>query len=125
LLAEPINSANVLIEVSGAFDSKDFCLLLEGKAFVKINPISSHDEFETALDDYFNSTRHSDFLPTEEDLEKIKIILNWIVKNRNYVRIFYLRKYQSKEVLFKDLSSNINIAPIESQSTFDIKDLIK
>lgn len=125
LLAEPINSANVLIEVSGAFDNKDYSLLLEGKAFIKKNPIGSHDAFETALDDYFDNTQRIDFLPSDEDLEKIKIILNWIVKNRNYVRIFYLKKYGSKEDLFKDLSSNINTAPIDSQSTFDIKDLIK
>lgn len=125
LLSEPINSANALIEISGAFNSKDFCLLLKGKAFIKKNPISTTDGFENALDDYFNETRQVDFMPTEEDLEKIKIILNWIIKNRHQVRVFYLKNYNNREELYHAMNSTINNTPVEIQSTFNIKDLIK
>ncbi|HPI37227.1 MAG TPA: exonuclease domain-containing protein [Ignavibacteriaceae bacterium] len=125
LLSEPINSANALIEISGAFNSKDFCLLLKGKAFIKINPISTTGGFENALDDYFNETRQLDFMPTEEDLEKIKIILNWIIKNRHQVRVFYLKNYTNREDLYLAMNSTVNNTPVEIQSTFNIKDLIK
>ncbi len=48
------------------------------------------------MDDYYSGTIQSDANPTEEDLEKMKITLNWLVKNRNQVRVFYLKDYAIK-----------------------------
>ncbi len=111
LLSEPINSANVLFEMTeNVF--RDYILLLSGRVFIKENALEKEDgprnkyrdRFETALDDFYNNTINVDNTPSEEDLEKMKIILNWIVKNRNKVRIFYMKDYNSKEELYSALS---------------------
>jgi DNA polymerase-3 subunit epsilon len=120
LLAEPVNSANVLFEISEKF-GKDFILMLKGKIFIKKYAMDSKDFFEEALDDYYSNTIHNNILPNEEDIEKMKITLNWLIKNRNKVRTFYLKEFSSKEDLYSKLSSfNINYQPPET-STFDIK----
>lgn len=103
LLSEPINKANVLFEISEGLN-KDFILLLEGKYFIKKNSDSGKDNFEYALEDFFSNTIRTDINPTEEDLEKMKISLNWIAKNRNKVRIYYLKDFNSEEELFAAVS---------------------
>jgi len=63
-------------------------------------------------------------MPTEEDLEKMKISLNWLIKNRNKVRIFYLKDYFSKEELYNAISkfSKFNDSP--DVSFYDINHLV-
>jgi DNA polymerase-3 subunit epsilon len=123
LLAEPVNSAKVLFEVSETF-AKDYVLMIAGKIFIKKYAIDDKDYFEEALDDYFSGTINLDILPNEEDLEKMKITLNWLIKNRNKVRTFYLKDYTSKDKLYINLSSfNTQNSPPEA-STFDIKNFI-
>jgi DNA polymerase III subunit epsilon len=119
LLAEPVNSAKVLFEVSEPF-AKDYVLMIAGKIYIKKYAIDDKDYFEEALDDYFSETMNINILPHEEDLEKMKITLNWLIKNRNKARIFYLKDYSSKEELYTNLSSfNKHNNPPEA-STFDI-----
>jgi len=128
LLSEPINKANVLFEVSEGIN-KDYVLLLEGKYFIKKESVSGNDNFEIALDDFYSHTSRIDINPTEEDLEKMKISLNWLAKNRNKVRIFYLKDFSSKEELFSAISSNkasskksarnFNLRRIVVQDSFD------
>lgn len=128
LLSEPINKANVLFEVSEGIN-KDYVLLLEGKYFIKKESVSDNDNFEIALDDFYSQTSRIDINPTEEDLEKMKISLNWLAKNRNKVRIFYLKDFGSKEELFSAISSNkasskksarnFNLRRIVVQDSFD------
>jgi len=103
LLSEPINKANVLFEISEGLN-KDYILLLEGKYFIKKNSDSGQDNFEYALEDFYSNTIRTDINPTEEDLEKMKISLNWIAKNRNKVRIYYLKDFHSEEELFAAVS---------------------
>ena len=122
LLSEPINKANVLFEVSEGLN-KDHILLLEGKYFIKKSSNSGKDSFEEALDDYFAHTIQTDINPTEEDLEKMKISLNWLTKNRNKVRIFYLKEFLSKEELFNAVSSNKS-ASKKSSKNFNLKRLV-
>ncbi len=123
LLAEPVNSANVLFEINEQF-GRDYILMLEGKIFIKKYAMDSKDYFEDALDDYYSGAIQNDILPDEEDLEKMKITLNWLIKNRNKVRAFYLKEFLSKEELYMQLSSfNHNYAPPEA-STFDIRNFL-
>jgi DNA polymerase III subunit epsilon len=122
LLSEPINKANVLFEVSEGLN-KDHILLLEGKYFIQKSSNSGKDSFEEALDDYFAHTIQTDINPTEEDLEKMKISLNWLTKNRNKVRIFYLKEFLSKEELFNAVSSNES-ASKKSSKKFNLKRLV-
>lgn len=121
LLSEPINKANVLFEIFEGLN-KDYILLLVGKYFIKQNSVSGKDNFENALDDFYSHTSRIDMNPTEEDLEKMKISLNWLTKNRNKVHIFYLKDYQSKEELYEAISSNK--VPLKKKSrNFNLKRL--
>jgi excinuclease UvrABC nuclease subunit len=121
LLAEPVNKANVLFEITERVN-KDYILLLEGKYFIKKDSVSGRDSFEDALDDYFSNTIRTDINPTEEDLEKMKISINWLTKNRNKVRIFYLKDFSSKEELFGALASN-KASSKKSYKNFNIRKL--
>jgi len=98
ILAEPINSANALIEISEGY-KKDFLLLIEGKVFIKDFLPEEKDIFEQALSDYYDGTINVFRGVNEDDLERIKISLAWLVKNRNKARFYYLRDYESKEEL--------------------------
>lgn len=125
LLAEPVNLANVLFEVAESF-GKDYILMLEGKIFIKKYFLNEKDLFEEALDDYFAQTLNLKSMPDEEDLEKMKITLNWLVKNRNKVRIFYLKEFRSKQELYSKLSQfNYRVNEVLAESAFDIKFFLK
>lgn len=124
LLSEPVNSANVLIEIEGPFGS-DYLLMLTGKIFVKNYFVKEKDKFEEAVEDYYSNTMFYDYNPDIEDLEKIKITLNWIIKNRNNVKIFYLKDYTSKDELYSMLSKNKYTYNYPSESVFDIKEIYK
>ncbi len=123
LLSEPVNLANVLFEIVEG-NNHDYILMLTGKIYIKKNVIKGKDNFEEALDDYFEMTINRKIMPDEEDLEKIKITLNWLVKNRNKVRVFYLKEYTSKQDLYSKLSSFNNTADIPEDTYFDMKFLI-
>jgi DNA polymerase-3 subunit epsilon len=121
LLAEPVNKANVLFEITEGINH-DYILLLEGKYYIKKDSHTEKDSFEDALDDYFANTIRNDINPTEEDLEKMKISLNWLTKNRNKVNIFYLKDLRSKEELFGALTSN-RASSKKSYKNFNLKRL--
>lgn len=123
LLAEPVNSANILIEINEGFE-KDFILMLSGKIYIKKYTLFKNDHFEESVDDYFERTKRIDLIPTEEDLEKMKIMLNWLIKNRNKVRIFYLKDYNSKHELYSELSQFNKVYGEPLEATFDIKNFI-
>jgi len=114
LLAEPVNKANVLFEITEGINH-DYILLLEGKYYIKKNSQTEKDSFEDTLDDYFSNTIRTDINPTEEDLEKMKISLNWLTKNRN-------KNFSSKEELFGALTSN-RAASKKSYKNFNLKRL--
>ncbi|MBK9099210.1 MAG: GIY-YIG nuclease family protein [bacterium] len=122
LLSEPINKANVLFDVTEGIN-KDHILLLEGKYFIRKDSASGKDIFENAIDDYYSHTNRIDINPTEEDLEKMKISLNWLTKNRNKVRIFYLKDYSSKAELFNAVSSNKAVSKKSSRS-FNLRRIV-
>jgi DNA polymerase-3 subunit epsilon len=107
ILAEPINKANVLIEISEN-NNLDYILFLEGKIFIKDYFIKEEDYFDIALDDYFENTLQLLAGMEEKDLEKIKISLSWLVKNRNKVKIHYLREYKNKTELYKNFKFNFS-----------------
>lgn len=118
LLSEPINKANVLIEVNGKKNFlrnenfsdgasgfiNDYILMLEGKIYIKKYFLKDENQFDVALDDYFQHNKNTNIFPSNEDLEKMKIILNWITRNRTQVKFYYLRDFSSKEELFLKLS---------------------
>lgn len=122
LLKEPVNSANVLFEVSEKFGS-DYILMIEGKIYIKEYKVNGDYSFDTAIEDYYSETINTRPLPSEEDLEKMKIILNWIIKNRNNVKVYYLKDYHNKEELFKEVSMYKTLEKESySESTIDLND---
>ncbi len=104
ILAEPINKANALIEIKDSL-TPDYILFLEGKVFLKDYYIKEQDFFDVALEDFFENTIHLLAGMENRDLEKIKISLSWLIKNRNKVKIHYLKDYNTKEELFVQLQS--------------------
>jgi len=121
ILAEPVNRANVLFEINSRFEN-DYVLMLEGKFFIKKYLHDHKDNFDQALDDYYGNTIKTDSNPTDEDLEKMKITLNWLVKNRNQVRVFYLKDYLSKTELFENISRNSDKIFTVSEKVIQVKE---
>lgn len=105
LLREPVNKANVWISVSGDGGVMDHFLLLQGKVYIRNFSSGGYDNFENALDDWFEGNERLDLQPTDEDYERMRIILNWAAQNRDRVKIFYLTEYQTKIQLFKKMST--------------------
>lgn len=79
ILAEPVNNANVLVEIND-FVNKDFILLIEGKVYIKDYLLNEKDYFETALEDYYAGSIQLFQNIDKRDLEKIKIAVAWMVK---------------------------------------------
>lgn len=98
ILAEPINKANVLIEVGGPVGN-DYMILIDGKIVFKENFIEAKNQFDDVLEDYFTGTILSDKIIYDKDLEKLRIGLSWLSKNREKIKVHYLKKYKSTEEL--------------------------
>lgn len=101
ILAEPINKANALIEIQGAKEN-DYLLLLEGKPFIKNFFPDKNDLFDDAINSYFDGTISIFKGLDERDLERLKISLNWLVKNKTRIKIHYLKEYKGVEELARD-----------------------
>ncbi len=121
ILAEPVNRANVLFEINSRFEN-DYVLMLEGKFYIKKYLHDHKDTFEHALDDFFNGTINTASNPTDEDLEKMKITLNWLVRNRNQVRVFYLKDFISKAELFENISRNSDKIYSGAENVIQVKE---
>ncbi|MEJ5263209.1 MAG: exonuclease domain-containing protein [Ignavibacterium sp.] len=115
LLSEPINKAKVLIEILSPF-ANDYLILFNGKVFIKGYLYDNKNKFEEVIDDFYSGVIFNEELPTEEDLEKLKIVLQWLIKNRNRVNVFYFKNYKNKQELFENINNNDN-----SENTIDNK----
>ncbi|MFH1195930.1 MAG: hypothetical protein V1720_09445 [bacterium] len=116
IIAEPLNSTKLLVEISEG-NKKDYLLFLEGKVLIKDFPLNEKEIFEEALDDYFSGTINLFRELENKDLEQMKISLSWLVKNRNKVRLYYLRNYSVQEELYRDSSQGIRKSlQVKSQS---------
>ncbi|MEG8945847.1 exonuclease domain-containing protein [Rosettibacter firmus] len=102
ILSEPINKAKVLIEIAGT-KHNDYILMLEGKLYIRNFIIDEKSLFDEKLEDYFEGTKNLFDEVTPADLEKMKISLSWLSKNRQRIKIHYLSKYSGITELAKDL----------------------
>lgn len=105
ILAEPINKANVLIEILGS-GKNDYMLLLDGKMYLKNYILNEKDRFDDILNEFFSGDIQLIKDLTEKDLESLRIALSWLVKNRNRIKVHYLKDYQSVEQLGPNLIFN-------------------
>jgi DNA polymerase III subunit epsilon len=124
LIAEPVNTANVLFEIDEGF-GRDYILMIQGKIYLKKYGGKTKDYYEDAIDDYYEGTLNLSVLPNEEDLEKMKITLNWLIRHRNNVRVFYLKDYNSKKALYSNLKSSSSKNSIPDESIFDINTFLE
>lgn len=124
LIAEPVNNANVLFEIDEGF-GRDYILMLKGKIYIKKYNGRERNFFDEAIDDYYDGTLNISALPDDEDLEKMKISLNWLIKHRNKVRIFYLKDYSNKKEMFAQLKNGGIINNLPDESVFDINTFLE
>lgn len=96
ILSEPINKANILLEIKDTA-KLDYILMLKGKVIVKDEIFEEHCRFMDVLEDYFSGTIGLFEKLEERDLERVKIVLSWLVKNKERANIYYLNDYESKE----------------------------
>jgi DNA polymerase III subunit epsilon len=102
ILSEPMNKANALIEVNSQ-PKNDYILLLAGKMFLKNFFVDTQDNFEAVLEEYFEHSIYDNYELTDKDLERIKISLSWLIKNRNGIKVHYLKNFTSVEELYANL----------------------
>lgn len=122
LLSEPVNKANILIVVREG-RNKDMIAFLNGRVFVKDYILSKESDFFDALDEYFEGTIQRSSLADDEDLEKLKICMNWMVKNRSNLSIYYLKDFTSREELFSSLAIKHAEAPQNNNYIYNIENL--
>lgn len=99
LIKGQINKAAVLIKIHSA-GKDDYLLLINGKLYIKNFPLDAPRCFENALESYFNGDLQLFAELTEKDLERLKIALTWLLKNRLKVKIVDLNNFTSKEEAF-------------------------
>ncbi|MBI9070113.1 MAG: GIY-YIG nuclease family protein [Melioribacteraceae bacterium] len=102
ILAEPINKANAFIQIRSSF-GREYILMLQGKVFIKDDLTDEKNLFNSAIDDYFSGTINIFDKLEERDLERTKITLSWLVKNRTQAQLYYLSEYSSKEELYLNI----------------------
>ncbi len=102
ILAEPVNRAKVLIEIKDSSET-DYLLMLEGKILIKDYIVDNKLNFDNALEEYFAGTVNIFNELTDEDLEKMKISLTWLARNRTKIKIHYLKDFNSKQELMQNL----------------------
>ncbi len=113
IIAEKINEANILFVVKDS-DKSDFIVLTKGRVFIKNFWLDEKGSFDAAIEDYYGDTINLFSGLYDKDLEKIKITVNWLVKNRYKTELFYLKDYTSKSELFVAVNSKVRAAvPVE------------
>lgn len=86
-ISEPVNKANILIEIKEE-NRNDFLLLCNGKIYLKNDPVNGNAGFEQAFEVYKNHDKEYYInAPEERDLERLKILMSWLVKNKDKFRI--------------------------------------
>lgn len=95
----PVNKANALIQIKSSRQN-DLLLLIEGRMLIKDFFLDERDYFDTALKDYYSGTIKLFENLSDKYLERLKISLNWLVKNRNIIKVYYLDDFNSQEELF-------------------------
>lgn len=114
ILKEPINKANVMIEILGT-KNNDYLLMLEGKVFIKDFIIEQKPLFEKALENYFSGTVQLFKELADKDLERLKISLSWLVRNKTRIKVHYLKDYVS----YKQLAMNLKFSANEMKNYYE------
>ncbi|MGE5411262.1 MAG: hypothetical protein ACM3MI_09915 [Clostridiales bacterium] len=82
------------------------------------------DTFDGAIEDYFSGTLFASLAVNKKDLEKIKITLNWLIRNRNSVKVYYLKDFRTKNELYKHITSGRTLKIHKPPIKLDIRNFI-
>jgi hypothetical protein len=63
--------------------------------------LENHSEFDSLLEDFFEGTIFNQTKISQTNLERLKIALSWLVKNKTQIKIHYLNDFKTKEELAK------------------------
>jgi len=102
VFSEPINKTNAVIKVSCA-NKSDLILIKWGKVYIQNFDNCKKEYFNTLIDDYYKGTIFIDNDLDEKNLERMRIILSWIIKNKSQIKIFYLKNYPDKNTLLSSV----------------------
>ncbi len=102
ILAEPVNSANALVEIKGS-ERNDYLLFLNGNFHIKYDITEEKNFFDVALDDYFSGAINYEEKISAETIEYFKIALAWLNSKRDLINIYYLKDFETKEELFRSV----------------------
>ncbi|MCK9279049.1 MAG: exonuclease domain-containing protein [Melioribacteraceae bacterium] len=91
-IKEPINQANLLIEIKREIGS-DFILMKDGKVAIFNFFNNENGKFFNLLEEHFETVfqMKEDF--DIKDIERIKIIMSWLSKNKMLYNLYYLKNY--------------------------------
>jgi DNA polymerase-3 subunit epsilon len=103
ILKEPINKTNVIIKIFSQ-NFPEYLLIKEGKVFIKDFDGCDDQKFIELIDEFYNKTLFTNITLCDKDLNRIRITLSWLIKNRNCYKIYYLNNFTSSERLFNSVS---------------------
>jgi len=91
-IKEPINQANLLIEIKREIGS-DFILMKDGRVAIYNYFNSENWKFFNLLEEHFETVLQLKEDLDIKDIERIKIIMSWLSKNKTLFNIYYLKNY--------------------------------
>ncbi|MFA7287859.1 MAG: exonuclease domain-containing protein [Melioribacteraceae bacterium] len=91
-IKEPINQANLLIEIKREIGS-DFILMKDGKVAIYNFFNNENGKFFNLLEEHFEIIFQLKEDLDVRDIERIKIIMSWLSKNKMLFSIYYLKNY--------------------------------
>lgn len=102
LIKTPINKSEVLLKIRG-YQNNDLILINKGKVIIK-NYDVSNQKFKEETDFYYNGVIELFNERSEKEIERLRIILGWLAKNRKSVSVYYLSDYKNSEELFSAIN---------------------
>lgn len=100
LLAEPVNLANVLLK-AGKGEKSDYLLLTKGRVVIKDFLLNKTEDFEQTAEDFYSGAINLFHEYTPQDLERLHITMTWFTRNKEQVKVFYLKDYKNSSELFR------------------------
>ncbi len=93
-IKEPINQANLLIEIKREIGA-DFVLMKDGRVALYNYYNSENGKFFNLLEEHFETVFQLKEDLDIKDIERIKIIMSWLSKNKMLYNIYYLKDFSS------------------------------
>ncbi len=104
ILKEPVNKAKVLIDIQG-YNGNDVILLINGKMYINDFLKFRKNSVDETLSSFYDGDSQIENNLDPEDLERIKILLNWLVNHKHLAKFYYLSDFSSKDELYTNIEN--------------------